>query len=192
MHVVQKDYRTLTGQFDKIVSIEMFEAVGLNHYDDYFAAVDRLLAPDGVMLLQTITVNDQYFPRYHRSADWIEKYIFPGGELASVGEVLKSLARTTSVQMYHAENIGAHYARTLHAWRERFNARLDDVRAHGFDDRFIRMWDLYLAYCEAAFLERHAGDFQLLLVKNGTTRAMFNEPWEAIGDDVSKAVASGF
>ena len=192
VHVVQQDYRALTGQFDKIVSIEMFEAVGLNHYDDYFAAVDRLLAPDGVMLLQTITVDDQYFPRYHRSADWIEKYIFPGGELASIGEILTSIARTTSVQMYHAENIGAHYARTLHVWRERFRARLADVRAFGFDERFIRMWDLYLAYCEAAFLERHAGDFQLLLVKNGTPRVLFNEPWEASGDEVAKAVASGF
>jgi cyclopropane-fatty-acyl-phospholipid synthase len=192
VHVMSRDYRKLTGRFDKIVSIEMFEAVGLRHYDDYFSAVDRLLAPDGSMLLQTITVTDQYFPRYHRSADWIEKYIFPGGELASVGEILASLARSTSVQMYHAENIGAHYARTLHAWRERFRARLDEVRALGFDERFIRMWDLYLAYCEAAFLERHAGDFQLLLVRNGSTRALFNEPWEIVGDDVSKAVASGF
>ena len=190
--VLRHDYRLLTGRFDKIVSIEMFEAVGLNHYDDYFAAVDRLLAPDGVMLLQTITVDDQWLPRYHRSPDWIEKYIFPGGELASVGEVLKSLARTTSLQMYHAENIGAHYARTLHAWRERFHARLDEVRAFGFDDRFIRMWDLYLAYCEAAFLERHAGDFQLLLVKSGTPRTLFNEPWAAIDRDESEAVASGF
>jgi cyclopropane-fatty-acyl-phospholipid synthase len=192
VHVVRKDYRTLTGQFDKIVSIEMFEAVGLNHYDDYFGAVDRLLAPDGVMLLQTITVNDQWFPRYHRSADWIERYIFPGGELASVTEILKSLARTTRMQMYHAENIGEHYARTLHAWRDRFRARLDEVRALGFDDRFIRMWDLYLAYCEAAFLERHAGDFQLLLVKNGTARMLFNEPWVAGGVAAQKAVASGF
>src|SRR5262245_25762494 len=168
VHVVRKDYRTLTGQFDKIVSIEMFEAVGLNHYDDYFGSVDRLLAPDGVMLLQTITVDDQYFPRYHRSPDWIEKHIFPGGELASIGEMLRSLARTTDVQVYHAENIGTHYARTLHAWRRRFHDNLAQVRALGFDARFIRMWDLYLAYSEAAFLERHAGDFQLLLVKNGT------------------------
>ena len=175
--VLSEDYRKLVGQFDKIVSIEMFEAVGLKHYDDYFGAVDRLLAPDGVMLLQTITVDDQYFPNYHRTPDWIEKYIFPGGELASVGEILKSLSRKTTMSMYHAENIGTHYARTVHAWRERFNARLDEVRALGFNERFIRMWDLYLAYCEAAFLERHAGDFQLLLARNGTTRTLMNEPW---------------
>ena len=174
--VLREDYRTLRGAFDKIVSIEMFEAVGLNHYDDYFAAVDRLLAPDGVMLLQTITVADQWFPVYHRSPDWIEKYIFPGGELASVGEIMKSLARRTGLSLYHAENIGSHYARTLRAWRERFHASLSDVRALGFDDRFIRMWDLYLAYSEAAFLERHAGDFQLLLTKPANSRTLFNEP----------------
>src|SRR6478609_29261 len=91
--VRRADYRELTGQFDKVVSIEMFEAVGLNHYDEYFTAVDRLLAPDGVMFLQAITVDDQSFPKYHGAPDWIETYIFPGGELASVGEVLKSLAR---------------------------------------------------------------------------------------------------
>ena len=179
--VLRADYRELTGQFDKIVSIEMFEAVGLNRYDDYFAAADRLLAPDGAMLLQTITVDDQWFPKYHGTPDWIEKYIFPGGELASVGEVLASLARTTSLSMYHAENFGTHYARTLHAWRVRFHHSLARVRALGFDERFIRMWDLYLAYCEAAFLERHAGLFQMLLVKNGARRALFNEPWSDVG-----------
>jgi len=175
--VLRADYRELTGQFDKVVSIEMFEAVGLNHYDDYFEAVDRLLAPDGAMLLQTITVDDQWFPKYHGTPDWIEKHIFPGGEMASVGAVLTSLARTTSLSLYHAENFGTHYARTLHAWRVRFHQSLARVRALGFDDRFIRMWDLYLACCEAAFLERHAGVFQLLLVKNHSQRGLFNEPW---------------
>ena len=179
--VLRADYRELTGQFDKIVSIEMFEAVGLERYDDYFAAADRLLAPDGAMLLQTITVDDQWFPKYQGTPDWIEKYIFPGGELASVGEVLTSLARTTSLSMYHAENFGTHYARTLHAWRVRFHQSLARVRALGFDERFIRMWDLYLAYCEAAFLERHAGLFQMLLVKNHSQRALFNEPWSDVG-----------
>ena len=175
--VLRADYRELTGQFDKVVSIEMFEAVGFNHYDDYFKAVDRLLAPDGLMLLQTITVSDQWFPRYHGTPDWIEKYIFPGGELAAVGGILKSLARTTSLSMYHAENFGTHYARTLRAWRSRFHRNIAAVRSLGFDDRFIRMWDLYLASCEATFLERHTGLFQLLLLKNGAQRVLFNEPW---------------
>jgi cyclopropane-fatty-acyl-phospholipid synthase len=175
--VKRADYRELTGRFDKVVSIEMFEAVGLSHYDDYFGAVDRLLAPDGVMFLQTITMDDQWFPRYHGSADWIEKYIFPGGELASVGEIMQSLARTTSLSLYHAENCGTHYARTLRAWRARFHQSLPRVRALGFDDRFVRMWDLYLASCEATFLERHTGLFQMVLLKNGTQRLQFNEPW---------------
>ena len=179
--VLRADYRELTGQFDKVVSIEMFEAVGLKRYDEYFAAADRLLAPDGAMLLQTITLDDQWFPKYQGTPDWIEKYIFPGGELASVGEVLRSLARTTSLSMYHAENFGTHYARTLHAWRVRFHHSLAAVRALGFDARFIRMWDLYLACCEAAFLERHAGLFQVLLVKNHVRRARFNEPWSDTG-----------
>jgi cyclopropane-fatty-acyl-phospholipid synthase len=181
LEVLQADYRELTGRFDKVVSIEMFEAVGLNHYDDYFAAVDRLLVPDGVMFLQTITLDDQWFPRYHGTPDWIEKYIFPGGELASVGEILKSLERTTSMSMYHAENLGTHYARTLRAWRARFHEHLARVRDLGFDDRFIRMWDLYLGSCEATFLERHTGLFQLLLLKNGSQRVLFNEPWSGSG-----------
>ena len=175
--VVLKDYRELTGRFDKIVSIEMFEAVGLKHYDDYFGAANRLLEPDGTMLLQTITLDEQWFREYQRRPDWIEKYIFPGGQLASVAEIIRSLSRATTMSLYHAENIGTHYARTLHLWRERFHRHLDRVRAQGFDDRFIRMWDLYLAYCEAAFLERHAGDFQLLLTKNYNAGTLFNEPW---------------
>ncbi len=179
--VLRADYRELTGRFDKVVSIEMFEALGLNHYDDYFEAVDRLLEPDGMMLLQTITVDDQWFPKYHGTPDWIEKYIFPGGELASVGEILQSLARSTSLSMYHAENFGTHYARTLHAWRARFHQNIDRVRALGYDERFIRMWDLYLGSCEATFLERHTGLFQLMLLKNGARRRLFNEPWSDTG-----------
>jgi cyclopropane-fatty-acyl-phospholipid synthase len=175
VEVLKTDYRELDGQFDKIVSIEMFEAVGLPHYDDYFGTVDRLLTSDGAMLLQTITMTDQWFPQYRRRPDWIEKYIFPGGELASVGAILQALARTTSLSMYQAENFGTHYARTLQEWRRRFHAQRARVESLGFDERFIRMWDFYLASCEAAFLERHTGLFQLLLVKNGTRRRMHNE-----------------
>lgn len=187
--ILESDYRQLEGQFDKIVSIEMFEAVGLNHYDDFFRTVDRLLKPNGSMLIQTITVDEQRFPEYHRSPDWIEKYIFPGGELASLGEVLASLRRATSLSMYHAENFGTHYARTLHEWRARFRRRLGAVRALGFSERFIRMWDLYLAFCEAAFLERHTGVFHLVLNKNYGRAALFNEPWMRERQPDSVAVA---
>jgi cyclopropane-fatty-acyl-phospholipid synthase len=177
IELLQEDYRNLRGEYDKIVSIEMFEAVGLNYYDAFFRACDRLLRPDGVMLLQTITINEQAFPAYHRSSDWIQKYIFPGSELASVSEILRSLARATSLGLYHAEDIGTHYARTLAAWRKRFHDAVDQVRELGFDGRFIRMWDYYLAYCEGAFLERHVGDFQLLLTKNHNPGTLFQEPW---------------
>ena len=174
-----EDYRDLRGRFDKIVSIEMFEAVGLRHYDDYFAACDRLLEPDGLMLLQTITVDDWRFAGYRSTPNWISKRVFPGGELASVAEILASLARVSRLGLFHAEQIGTHYARTLHQWRERFHQRLDEVRAQGFDERFVRMWDLYLGYCEAAFLERHIGDVQLLLTKAASRKVLYGEPWGA-------------
>jgi cyclopropane-fatty-acyl-phospholipid synthase len=172
-----EDYRQLRGRFDKIVSIEMFEAVGLAHYDDYFAACDRLLDRDGVMLLQTITVDDWRFAEYRSEPNWISKRIFPGAELASVAEILASMARISRLTLHHAQQIGTHYARTLHCWRERFSHRRHEVHAQGFDDRFTRMWDLYLGYCEAAFLDRHIGDVQLLLAKAATRRVLFDEPW---------------
>jgi cyclopropane-fatty-acyl-phospholipid synthase len=186
--VLLTDYRQLDGRFDKVVSIEMFEAVGLRHYDDYFGAVERLLQPNGSMLLQTITVDEQHFPQYHGQPDWIEKHIFPGGELASVGEIVRSLSRVSSLSIYHAENFGTHYARTLREWRARYRRQLERVRALGFSERFIRMWDLYLAFCEAAFLERHAGVFQLVLNRNYSSAVHFNEPWRRT-EDAEAAVA---
>lgn len=183
-----QDYRNLRGQFDQIVSIEMFEAVGLDHYDDYFGACDRLLKPDGSMLFQTITMNEQKFPVYRRQTDWIQKYIFPGSDLASVSEVLRSLARSTDLTMVHLEDIGGHYARTLADWRARFWSAIHEVRAQGFDARFIRMWDYYLAYCEGAFTERHIGDSQILLTKLGSGKPLWNEP-SGVHED--RAVAVG-
>jgi len=171
------DYRDLRGTFDKIVSIEMFEAVGLKHYDEFFRACDRLLTPDGAMLMQTITVDDWRFAEYLKTPSWIAKRIFPGSELASVAEILASLSRVSRLSLHHAQQIGTHYARTLHQWRERFNERLGDVHALGFDARFVRMWDLYLGYCEAAFQDRHIGNAQLLFAKSGAPlrQATFNE-----------------
>ncbi len=187
IHLLRRDYRELDGRYDKIVSIEMFEAVGLPRYDDFFRACDQLLRPDGSMLLQTITLTEQAFPAYRHRVDWIQKYIFPGGELASVGEILRSLARATTLSLHHAEDIGTHYARTLAAWRQRFHHATADLYALGFDDRFVRMWDYYLASCEAAFLERRTGDFQLLLTKNSSPRSLYGEPWdeEAAGRDAT-------
>ncbi len=177
-----EDYRDLKGRFNKIVSIEMFEAVGLRHYDDFFAACQRLLTDDGAMLMQTITVDDWRFADYMSTPSWIAKRIFPGAELASVAEILASQARVTTFALHHALDIGTHYARTLHQWRERFQARLAEVRAQGFDERFIRMWDLYLGFCEAAFEDRHCGDMQLTFTKPACRLGALNGRKELLGD----------
>ncbi len=165
IELLLEDYRNLQGQYDKIVSIEMFEAVGYEHYDDYFGACDRLLKPEGSMLLQTITILESKFQQYRKQSDWIKKHIFPGAELASVVEIQRSLARTTGIKLAHREDIGMHYSLTLNEWRRRFLDRLPEVRQLGFDERFIRMWDYYLAYCEGAFREGYIGDVQLVLSK---------------------------
>jgi len=178
IELLAEDYRNLRGQFDKLVSIEMFEAVGHARYDEFFGACDRLLSRDGSMLLQTITVPDQRFADYLEYTDWIQTYIFPGSELSAVGELLKSVSRSTRLALHHAEEIGQHYARTIAAWRERFLGALPEVRALGFDDRFIRMWEYYFAICEASFLERNTGNVQLLLAKTGTRKRLWGEPSE--------------
>ena len=178
------DYRDLTGTFDKIVSIEMFEAVGLAHYDEFFGACDRLLTPEGVMLMQTITVDDWRFAEYLETPSWIAKRIFPGSELASVSEILASLSRVSRLSLHHAQQIGTHYALTLHHWRERFHERLADVHTLGFDARFVRMWDLYLGYCEAAFEDRHIGNVQLLFTK--TTASIRQQPF--IGQSSGRSI----
>jgi cyclopropane-fatty-acyl-phospholipid synthase len=147
----------------------MFEAVGFRHYDEFFAACERLLKPDGKMLLQTITMNEQHFGEYLRQSDWIKKYIFPGAELASVAGILQSTARVSSLQLAAVEDIGEHYALTLREWRRRFLSQLPDVRRLGFDECFTRMWSFYLAYCEAGFLEHYIGDAQLVLAKPAAT-----------------------
>jgi cyclopropane-fatty-acyl-phospholipid synthase len=175
------DYRALRGTFDKVASIEMFEAVGLSHYDEFFAVLERLLRPGGTALVQTITMNEQRFDAYRRRPDFIQAHVFPGAELASLSEILKSLGRVTTMSLAHLEDIGAHYVRTLRAWRERFLASLDDVRALGFDGRFLRKWEYYLAYCEAAFAERYIGDAQLLLTKHPNESPVGDEPWERSG-----------
>jgi len=161
------DYRKLTGTFSKIVSIEMFEAVGFEFYDTFFSACDRLLAPDGAMVMQAITMNEQKFKAYRRQSDWIQRRIFPGSELASLLEIQGSLARATKLSVFHLEDIGLHYAATLAEWRRRFHESADAVNRLGFDDRFCRLWDYYLAYCEGAFRERHISDVQLMLTKAG-------------------------
>jgi cyclopropane-fatty-acyl-phospholipid synthase len=165
VQVVMEDYRKLEGRFDKIVSIEMFEAVGFDHYDDFFGACDRLLTPDGAMFLQTIALREQEIRDYRKRVDWIQTYIFPGSELASVVEIGRSLLRSGQLRVKNAESIGQHYAKTLSLWRERFFRRLAEVRELGFDERFTRMWDFYLGWCEGAFRERYVDAAQIVMTK---------------------------
>ena len=166
-----EDYRSLGGRFDKAVSIEMFEAVGLDFYDDYFGTADRLLEPGGSMLLQTIWMNEERFSAYRRQPDFIQRYIFPGSELASLAEIRRSLARATRLEVAGVDEIGPHYVTTLAAWRRAFLANADRVRALGFPETFLRMWDYYLAYCEGGFAEGYIGDAQVLLAKSAVRGA---------------------
>lgn len=165
VEIEQLDYRRLQGKYDKLVSIEMIEAVGQAYIDTYFQQCSRLLRPDGAMLLQAIVIRDQVLDRHSRSVDFIGKYIFPGGFLPSVGLIADSVARSTDFRICHVEEMSQHYVLTLRAWRERFWQNIDAVRALGFDDRFIRMWDYYFAYCEAAFAERQVNVVQVMLGK---------------------------
>jgi cyclopropane-fatty-acyl-phospholipid synthase len=171
-----EDYRILQGTFSKIVSIEMFEAVGLKHYDDYFRCISQRLERGGLALIQTITMNETQWDTYIHGTDWIQQYIFPGAELASLSEVLKSLGRTGSLRVLHHEDIGAHYHRTLDTWRQNFWTHIDQVRTLGYSEEFIRMWDWYLAYCSGAFAERYIGDSQLLL-GHPEVVGVNHEPW---------------
>lgn len=189
INLLLEDYRNLKGSFNKLVSIEMFEAVGVENYDAFFSACDRLLTPDGSMAMQTITMNEHRFDAYRKQSDWIQRRIFPGSQLASMREILNSLLRSTRMGLYHVEDIGLHYAYTLAEWRRRFHQSMGEVRRLGFDEAFCRMWDYYLAYCEGAFRERHISDVQLVLTKNANPAQLHGEPWmHARGNE---AVASG-
>lgn len=159
------DYRELQGSYDKLVSIEMIEAIGYRYFDTYFRKCTELLKPNGMMLLQSITISDQRYPIAKKSVDFINRYIFPGGCLPSVAALGDAVARNTDLRIFHLEDIGPHYAITLHHWRERFFANIDKVRKLGYPQRFIRMWEYYLAYCEGGFRQQVIGTVQLLLVK---------------------------
>ncbi len=176
VQVLLEDYRKIRGEFDKIVSIEMFEAVGLDRYDEFFGACDGLLAANGSMLLQTITLPDQQLAGYRKRVDWIQTHIFPGSELAVLSEINCSLARSTQLSLANLESFGLHYAQTLSCWRERFFQNLQHIQRLGFDERFHRMWDFYLGWCEGAFRERYVNVAQILLAKNGAQCALLGDP----------------
>jgi cyclopropane-fatty-acyl-phospholipid synthase len=163
IEVRYQDYREITGSYDKIVSIEMFEAVGQEFFGTFFAKCRAALKPDGLMAMQVITMPDSRFEAYRTGCDWIQKHIFPGCLLPSVFEMSKAIRDSGGLMIQHLENFDLHYARTLKDWRRAFLANLDAVRALGFDERFIRTWEYYLAYCENSFRTRNLGLVQLVL-----------------------------
>ena len=165
------DYRDLNGQFDKLVSIEMIEAVGHQFYDTYFAKCASLLNPNGLALIQAITIVDQRFESAKNSVDFIQRYIFPGSNIPSITALLASATKVSDLRLLDCEDIGPHYATTLAAWRVNFFNKINDVRALGYSEEFIKMWEFYLCYCEGGFAERALGDAHLLLAKPENRRA---------------------
>ena len=158
------DYRDVEGSFDKIVSIEMFEAVGAEFFETFFLQSAKLLRPGGRLAMQVITVPDRNFEAQRKGVNWIQKHIFPGGVLPSLAEMERS-NRRTRLAITDARDIGLHYAATLREWRARFWERIDEVQAQGYDERFIRTWNYYLAACEAGFLTRTTQDLQIVFEK---------------------------
>ena len=163
VEILEQDYRTVEGEYTKVVSIEMLEAIGEDQYGTYFATIDRVLARGGRAAVQTILVPEQRWDRYRKTPDWIERYIFPGCLIPSLASLTDAAAKHSRLGVYEVDEIGPHYAETLRRWRKSFHERIDEVRALGYDRRFERTWDFYLAFCEAGFRTRALRDVHLLL-----------------------------
>ena len=168
-----QDYRDLEGTYDKLVSIEMIEAIGHQYLDTYMAKCTSLLKPDGLALIQAITIEDHRYQQALHSVDFIKRYIFPGSFIPCVNAMVNAAAQSGPLRLVNLEDIGPSYARTLHEWRKRFMNQLDQVRSLGYDDRFIKMWEFYLAYCEGAFIERTISDVHLLFARTQNRRPEF-------------------
>ena len=175
-----EDYRDLTGTYDKLVSIEMVEAIGAQYIDTYFGKLGSLLKPDGLALLQAITIEDHRYAKAVKEVDFIKRHVFPGSFIPSINAMLAAKTRASDLALVQMEDFGESYARTLEAWRVRFMSRLSDVHAQGFDDRFVRMWEFYLAYCEGGFRERSIGVSHLLLAKPDNRRPSLLPPLDAV------------
>lgn len=164
------DYRNLEGTYDKLVSIEMIEAIGHQYYPQYFQQCSRLLKPGGLMLLQAITIADQQYEAARNSVDFIQRYIFPGSCIPSVTAMLTAATRYTDLRLFDLQDIGPHYATTLRAWRDNIFRQAEAVRQAGYSQEFMRMWEFYLCYCEGGFIERAISDVHMLLAKPGNRR----------------------
>ncbi|WP_374439804.1 class I SAM-dependent methyltransferase [Pseudomonas panipatensis] len=179
IEVLREDYRDLRGRFDKLVSIEMIEAVGHRFLPEYFRRCAALLKDDGLMLLQAITIRDQRYAQACRSVDFIQRYIFPGGALPSLSKMLAIASEETDLNLLHMEDFGAHYARTLRLWHENLRQARHKLLQLGYDETFQRLWEFYLCYCEGGFIERGIGVAQLLWAKPATRRAPLLEELDA-------------
>ena len=165
IQLLKLDYRKLDGQYDKLVSIEMIEAVGHHYFQAFFRKCAELLKSDGLMLLQAITLNDREYRRARDEVDFIKRHIFPGSCIPAITALLGAATRASDLQLIRLDDIGPHYAVTLRAWREAFLSCLEEVRAQGYSESFIRLWEFYLAYCEGGYEERALGDVQMLMAK---------------------------
>jgi cyclopropane-fatty-acyl-phospholipid synthase len=163
--LLKSDYREISGQYDKLASIEMIEAVGHQYLDTFMACCAALLKPNGIMAIQAITIADWAFDQHKKSVDFIKRYIFPGSCIPSVTAISAAAASVTDLRLFHLEDLTPHYALTLHKWWENFVRNREQVKALGFHDRFMRMWEYYLRYCEAGFEERYLGSVQLVFTK---------------------------
>ncbi|MDQ3738062.1 MAG: cyclopropane-fatty-acyl-phospholipid synthase family protein, partial [Actinomycetota bacterium] len=170
VEVRRQDYREVTGSFDAVVSVEMIEAVGAEFWPAYFSTIERVLVPGGRMALQAITMPHDRMLATRRSYTWIHKYIFPGGLIPSIEAIEGTLAKHTTLSIVERRDLGPHYEETLRRWRDRFEANWDDIAALGFDGTFRRMWEFWLAYCEAGFRVGYLGVSQLALARNPFTR----------------------
>ncbi|MDH5368603.1 MAG: cyclopropane-fatty-acyl-phospholipid synthase family protein [Gammaproteobacteria bacterium] len=163
--VLFEDYRHLTGKFDKLVSVEMIEAVGHQYYETYFNKCSELLKPSGMMLLQAITIADQQYEAAKTSVDFIKRYIFPGSCIPSITAMQQAITHSSDLRLYKLNDIGPHYATTLNHWRKNIDVNIDEVKKLGYSEEFLKMWEFYLCYCEGGFIERVISDVHMLLVK---------------------------
>lgn len=166
INILLKDYRDLNGKFDAIIAVEMFEAVGKEYFHIFFKKCQELLKPNGVLVLQVITMPDQRYKDYSKGTDFIQKYIFPGGHLPSISKILEVTSKHTRLNLNHLEEFTEDYVKTLNIWHENFEKKLEEVKKLGFDEYFIRMWKMYLNYCEAAFLTRNINLHQLVFTRD--------------------------
>ena len=171
--VLLQDYRDLSGHYDKLVSIEMIEAIGPQYLDTYFSKCASLLKPDGLALIQAITIEGHRYQQALRSVDFIQQHIFPGSFIPCVSVTTQAAAHSGELRLLNLEDIGPSYARTLNHWRQRFFANVDQVRALGYDECFVRMWEFYLCYCEGGFIERSISDAHLLFARSGNRREQY-------------------